>query len=207
MNRFSTEREAKEFLVGEIVRQAERHDQPLTDVERKMLYFSESSWTLPDMDDVAEAFDREYDSAKYERKIAKLARAARRSAETDKSAWPEAIERLEEGDHYLLVMTGRAGGRRAGAMTWPRVAAVLLMLTALAVALPALRAVFVRHFGYVRGRDALGFFLWAAGAAIVAAYLAVRLVVGAEAVDGWLDRRVYGWLDRVLERVVRAQRR
>lgn len=37
---------------------------------RKMLYFTESGWTLPDIMQVNEQFDREYDQDEYERKMA-----------------------------------------------------------------------------------------------------------------------------------------
>jgi len=121
---FATQRDAKEFLVGEILREAERQNQPLTEIERKMLYFSETDWSLPDMPEAAEIFDREYDTAKYERKIARLADAARK--QVDRSKWSAAVERLSEGDHYLLVMVGVAG--RPDAMTWRGVVAVLLVL-------------------------------------------------------------------------------
>jgi hypothetical protein len=124
MTAFATQRDAKEFLVGEIVREAERENQPLSEIERKMLYFSETDWTLPDMPEVAESFDREYDTAKYERRIARLADAARKHV--DRSRWSAAVERLSEGDHYLLVMVGIAG--RPDAMTWKGAVAVLLVL-------------------------------------------------------------------------------
>ena len=42
-----------------------------------MLYFTENYWTLPDMMEVNEAFDRDYDTAEYEKKIAQLVRHAR----------------------------------------------------------------------------------------------------------------------------------
>src|SRR5450755_3161539 len=106
MNRFPTERDAKEFLVAALVREAAKQGHPLTDIERKMLYFSETGWTPTDMADVAETFDREYDQAKYEHKIATLAKGARLDIGNDGSAWSEAVKRLAQGDHYLLVMIG-----------------------------------------------------------------------------------------------------
>ena len=63
MQTFSTPREAKEFLVSRIVAEAQREGVPLSEIERKMLYFSETGWTLPDMMEVDEAFDRDYDAA------------------------------------------------------------------------------------------------------------------------------------------------
>jgi hypothetical protein len=71
---FSSARDAKEFIVGRIVREAERESVPLSEVERKMLYFSETASTLPDITDVKELFERECEEAKYERKIAGLVR-------------------------------------------------------------------------------------------------------------------------------------
>ena len=63
MKRFADAREAKEYLISGIVAEAQRENVPLSEVERKMLYFSETGWTLPDIMDVNDAFDREYDQA------------------------------------------------------------------------------------------------------------------------------------------------
>ena len=49
MKAFHSGREAKEFLISEIVAEARRENVALSDVERKMLYFTESGWTLPDI--------------------------------------------------------------------------------------------------------------------------------------------------------------
>ena len=49
MEQFVTAREAREYLIERVLRQAGQDGVSLTDVERKMLYFSESGWTLPDM--------------------------------------------------------------------------------------------------------------------------------------------------------------
>ena len=77
MNAFHSGREAKEFLISRIVAEAQRENVPLSEFERKMLYFTESGWTLPDMTTVCEDFDREYDQNGYEKKIASLIRQAR----------------------------------------------------------------------------------------------------------------------------------
>jgi hypothetical protein len=65
-------REAKEFLISKIVAEAQRENAPLSETERKMLYFTESGWTLPDITQVYEQFDREYDQDEYEKKIARI---------------------------------------------------------------------------------------------------------------------------------------
>ena len=105
---FSTEREAKEYLIGRIVAEAQNEGVVLTDIERKMLYFSETGWTLPDMLEVNAQFDREYDNSEYEQKILGLALAVERRVEAvggdDQAVWDQAVEKLSEGDHYLLVL-------------------------------------------------------------------------------------------------------
>jgi len=110
---FNTEREAKEYLAGRIADEAQREGVPLTEVERKMLYFTESGWALPDMMVVNEEFDRVYDRAEYERKIGELvAKIQARDAvqsERDQARWDDAVVKLGEGDHYLLVLINSAG--------------------------------------------------------------------------------------------------
>ena len=42
MQVFSTAREAKEYLIAQIVAEAEREHVPVSEVERKMMYFTET---------------------------------------------------------------------------------------------------------------------------------------------------------------------
>ena len=72
IHRFSNAREAKEFLISRIVAEAQRESVPLSEIERKMLYFSETAWTLPDIMEVNDEFDREYDQTKYEKEVTHL---------------------------------------------------------------------------------------------------------------------------------------
>jgi hypothetical protein len=129
---FATARDAKEFLVGRIITEAQREGVPLSEVERKMLYFSETAWTLPDIAEVSATFDREYNQAEYEQKIAKLIRQIRANARTDNreefDAWTEAIRTLGQEDHYLLVLVAAAG-----ASGRPRGDVLRLWVTALAI--------------------------------------------------------------------------
>ena len=62
MNQFPSPREAKEFLVDRIVAEAQREGVSLSDIEREMLYFSESGWTLPDIAGAIDEFVRNYDA-------------------------------------------------------------------------------------------------------------------------------------------------
>jgi hypothetical protein len=112
-NPFRTVKDAKEFLASRIAEEAQRVGIALTDVERKMLFFSESGWTLPDMADVNDEFDRDHNQREYEDKITKLIRSATHRARKDGpdeyKKWAEAVRKLSKGDHYIQSMTSRAG--------------------------------------------------------------------------------------------------
>jgi hypothetical protein len=108
MSSFQTEREAKEYLIAQIVGEAEREAIPLSDIERKMLYFSETGWTLPNILKINAEFEPEYDNDEYEQKIAGLVREIEKRNEAEnkdaQSTWDDAVAKLSEGDHYLLVL-------------------------------------------------------------------------------------------------------
>ena len=68
---------SKEFLISRVVQQAQAQGNSLTEVERKMLYFTEILPSLPDIYAVNSEFERDYDSDEYESKIAGLLKRAR----------------------------------------------------------------------------------------------------------------------------------
>ena len=139
MQQFADAREAKEFLVERILSQAERDGVSLSEIERKMLYFSETAWTLPDIMEVNEEFDRRYDQDEYEQKIAQLVRSIRSGAARDEGGrqnWDRAVPALRNEDHYLLVLIDAGAGRTFGDVA-------KLILTALLIA-SALIAAMVR---------------------------------------------------------------
>ena len=111
--RFTSGQEAKEFLVAQIVLHALRDGVPLTEIERKMLYFSETDWTLHDIAEVNEVFERECDQHEYEEKMVQVIRKAmkhaRQEGKESADSWSDAIELLRKEDHYLLVMIDHAG--------------------------------------------------------------------------------------------------
>ncbi len=84
----------------------------MSEIERKMLYFSETAWTLPDIMEVNEAFEGDYDQAEYEQKIGKLVRNlcahTRGNDREEFEAWKEALRTLRREDHYLLVLIDTA---------------------------------------------------------------------------------------------------
>jgi hypothetical protein len=108
MMRFHTVREAKEYLIGQILAQADRDGVSLSDIERKMLYFSETGWTLPNMMAVSEEFDQNCDQDEYEKKIGQVIRRVSDQPESDHDSWDEAVNRLRAEDHYLLVLNDSA---------------------------------------------------------------------------------------------------
>jgi hypothetical protein len=108
MAEFDSQREAKEYLAGKIVTEAKREGKPLSEIERKMLYFSETDWTLPGILEVNAEFERHYDEDEYEGKICALGQAIeaqlKGAGAEESDAWYAAIQKLSEGDHYLLVL-------------------------------------------------------------------------------------------------------
>ena len=121
MERFHTERQAKEYLVERIVAEARREQVPLSEVERKMLYFTESGWTLPNILEVNAEFERDYDNDEYEQKIAGLVRQLEKqddtASEDEQSRWDDAVVKLSEGDHYLLVLIDLGRSSPAGPLS------------------------------------------------------------------------------------------
>jgi len=140
---FKTSMEAKEFLVGRIAEEANREQVLLSELERKMLFFSGTYPTLPDMMEVEERFEGEYDSDQYERKIAGLVKAVWRrdrkeSAELARR-WKDAIALLRREDHYILVMIGQV---RPPGDLWR------LLLTAVLVCVVGLSVMFAGQWVY-----------------------------------------------------------
>ncbi|HTW50250.1 MAG TPA: hypothetical protein VMD92_20000 [Acidobacteriaceae bacterium] len=109
MGSFRSAREAKEYLIGRIISQAKQDGITLSEIERKMLYFSETGWTLPGMLETNAEFERDYNDAEYEDKIEQLIRNLRASQdEAAERAWLDAVSILSSEDHYLLVLIDAA---------------------------------------------------------------------------------------------------
>lgn len=198
MKVFNTGREAKEFLISKIVEEAQRENVPLSEVERKMLYFTESGWTLPDIMEVSEDFDREYDQAKYEKKIAKLVTKAdgriRKGSRDDYDKWWAAIGFLQREDHYISVMIRLAGLR-------PRGDQLRLFATALVIVGFFLVWIFVsiKYNIPMPSRGSLRIFVWVAVACSFVAYMLLRFILGRKRADDLSSK--------ALEKMVRIYQR
>src|SRR5262249_17815498 len=111
---------AKEFFIGRIVASAEREGIPLSDLERRHLYFTEiAPDAKPKYLEDAACFEQEYESNEYEKKICNL---LKRAWEHDRKhpqelgvvdareLYRRAYDMLRKEDHYILVMIDEALG-------------------------------------------------------------------------------------------------
>jgi hypothetical protein len=105
---------AKEFLISRVVDEATAERVKLSEIERKMLYFTEAHPSLPDIREVYDEFERKYDADDYEDKIAALLKHARERdqhlSDSREQNWKDALDVLKREDHYILVMVHQAFG-------------------------------------------------------------------------------------------------
>lgn len=104
---------AKRFLINRIVDQAKRANQPLTDVEARMLGFSSASANPAELD-AADAFHRDYDKEAYESKVSRLFQDV---YQMDRSmgraeVWEQSLDALVDEDMYLAVIIRKSGLRQ-----------------------------------------------------------------------------------------------
>jgi hypothetical protein len=110
---------AKQFLISKIVEEATLENVPLSEIETKMLHFSEAHPSLPDLYEANAEFERNYDSGEYEAKVAALLKSARdrdqKSSPVQGQEWKDTINALQKEDHYILVMVHQAFGAGSAA--------------------------------------------------------------------------------------------
>lgn len=102
-------KEAKDFLVGQAAEQAALDRVPLSELEQRMAYFTESDpESCADPIALNTEFEEKCDTAEYEAKMARLFRHAWERVKGEggakKQTWEEAIRTLRRGDHYLLIL-------------------------------------------------------------------------------------------------------
>jgi len=101
-------REAKDFLVAQTAEQAALEGVPLSDLEKRMMYFTESGYVPEDPISLNDEFEAECNAEEYESKISRLLHHAyyrlRKENDVGRKNWDPAIRCLRRGDHYLLVM-------------------------------------------------------------------------------------------------------
>ena len=100
--------EAKDFLVNQTAQQAAIDAVPLSDLEKRMMYFTESDPACDDPIALNNEFEAQYKTEEYEPKIACLLKHAsgriKKENPEQKRLWDGAIRELRKGDHYILVM-------------------------------------------------------------------------------------------------------
>lgn len=125
-------REAKDFLAQEIDRQASIDGVTLSQIEKRMLYFTEGKSAVEDPIALNEEFEAHCDTAKYEEKISHLMHHAYKRLRNDGSSglqtWDQAIKKLRRGDHYLLVMWDQRPGFHASGIVGYAIAALAFAL-------------------------------------------------------------------------------
>ena len=100
-------RQAKDYLVQQVTEQANLEGLPLSDLEKRMMYFTESDpSSCDDPFALNDEFEAQYDTDEYEAKISGLLERANTSLQDGNATdpWDEAVAELRRGDHYLLVL-------------------------------------------------------------------------------------------------------
>jgi|SRR5579862_7456768 hypothetical protein len=102
-------KEAKDFLVQQTAEQAALENVPLSELEKRMMYFVENDpASCADPLELNDEFEAQYDTAEYEAKIKQLLHDAYKRLKTEEPEkarnWDDAMRALYDGDHYLPVL-------------------------------------------------------------------------------------------------------
>lgn len=194
--------EAKDFLVQETARQASLEGVPLSELEKRMMYFTESGEMPEDPLKLNDEFEAEYDTAKYEAKIARLMRHAyarlRRKNDETRHTWDMAVKCLRGGDHYLLVLWEASPGEE-----WSAAYLLKILTGSLAVIVVMAIVVFLAEKFEPQWRRIKG------GIPIPNSYVLQALFLGLVFAGFFLRPqvgRVFGWvLDNVVLRFVERE--
>ncbi len=110
--------EAKDFLVRQAVEQARLEGIPLSNLERRMMYFTETGECPEDPLALNEEFEKEYETDEYETKVKKLLANAHRRLKVEGSSaladWEESLKVLDKTDDYILILCDRSPLARLG---------------------------------------------------------------------------------------------
>ena len=169
--------------MSQIVEQARLDKIPLSEIEKKELYYSADAPSF-DEGEANAAFEREFEQDKFERKIKKLATAAGGRVYNQGMAmrheWSEAVGTLKKGDHYLSVMVGKAAPIRHPFIDLLRAVSTGLVLSALGVAILALLE---ERFPILRSREGRDYVFWIMSSAFVGLYCVGWFLFGRKKVD------------------------
>ena len=112
--------EAKGFLVQQSAEQAALESVPLSDLEKRMMYFTEVDECPEDPIALNEAFEAEYDTDEYKAKVSKLMHHAYQRIRKENAEalhrWREAMKEPSKGDHHILVLCEEGAPARPAAV-------------------------------------------------------------------------------------------
>ena len=100
-------RQAKDFIVQQAGEQAASEGLALSDIEKRMMYFTESDPSSCENPlELSDDFEAQHDTAEYEAKVSELLQRAYGRLQNPKEIdlWDKAVSELRKGDHYLLVL-------------------------------------------------------------------------------------------------------
>jgi hypothetical protein len=101
-------KDAKDFLVQQATEQAALEGIPLSDLEKRMMYFTEGEDKTENPAVLNHEFEAMIENEAYELKIYGLLRNAYKRLikenPTEVQLWSQSIRDLKKGDHYLLVL-------------------------------------------------------------------------------------------------------
>src|SRR3954471_23291708 len=106
MTSTETVESAKQFLLNRLIQQASLDEIVLSDLEKRMFFFSELS-ANPDWE-ANEKFEAEYDDSEYEKKVAKLLRHAY-SHDVKNPVCEERLARMPQGAQQGRLLWSRYG--------------------------------------------------------------------------------------------------
>ena len=152
-------KQAKDFFVMQAAEQAAIDGVPLSDIEKRMMYFTESDpASCPDPLSLNDEFAAQFEAPEYEAKMFKLLEHASerlRKEDPERAChWDEAVGELMKGDHYILVLLGLSGAL-AGADR-PKHDSLKLLGTAVLVATGFLLASFMAAKFHLESRYVSG---------------------------------------------------
>lgn len=147
-------KEAKDFLVRETAEQAELEGVPLSELEKRMMYFTEGPSAPEDPSQLNEKFEAEYATEQFEAKVTGFMRHARQRLEKEEAGkaahWDRAIRCLEKGDHYILVLCGSAGKSSSSPVSLRLISWLVLAAVPLGMVIAAVYFI-TRHFAPPHG--------------------------------------------------------
>lgn len=191
MSRFADDCEAKQFAVELILSEAERAGIYLSELERKMLYFSETGWTIPGMAETAQKFENECDSGQYEKKINALTKRLHTRLQSDDpltlKAWSDALRKLNEGDHYLLVLISATASSRRPPHDFLKLCMTALVIILIGILIGGgLMALLPEDSTGPLGREKSAFLIWLLAAIAASVLVLLSLIMGRQKVNDLL---------------------